>query len=44
MRWRAQIFFGNEGAASGEKVVKSGCLKKRLQWRAPIFCRNEGEI
>ena len=23
-----------------EKVVKSGCFEKRLQWRALIFSRN----
>ena len=26
------------------KVVKSGCFDKILQWRAPIFLRNEGGI
>ena len=24
--------------------VKSGCFKKLLRWRAPIFFRNEGRI
>ena len=27
---------------NSENVVKSGCFKKRLRWRAPIFFRNEG--
>ena len=27
-----------------EGVVKSGYLKKRLRWWAPIFSRNEGGI
>ena len=29
---------------NSEKVVKSGYLKKRLRWRAPILFRNEGGI
>ena len=29
---------------NSEKVVKSGCFKKRLRWRVPIFFRNEGGI
>ena len=29
---------------NSEKVVKSGCFKKSLRWRAPIFFRNEGGI
>ena len=29
---------------NSENVVKSGCFKKLLRWRAPIFFRNEGRI
>ena len=29
---------------NSENVVKSGCFEKLLQWRAPIFFRNEGRI
>ena len=29
---------------NNENVVKSGCFKKLLRWRAPIFYRNEGRI
>ena len=29
---------------NSEKVVKSGCFKKSLQWKVPIFFRNEGGI
>ena len=29
---------------NSEKVVKSGCFKKHLRWRVPIFFRNEGGI
>ena len=29
---------------NSEKMVKSGCFKKSLRWRVPIFLRNEGGI
>ena len=29
---------------NSENGVKSGCFKKLLRWRAPIFFRNEGRI
>ena len=29
---------------NNENGVKSGCFEKLLQWRAPIFFRNEGRI
>ena len=25
-------------------MVKCGCFKKLVQWRAQIFCRNEGAV
>ena len=29
---------------NNENGVKSGCFKKLLRWRPPIFFRNEGRI
>ena len=29
---------------NSEKVVKSGCFEKRLQWRTLIFFRDDGGI
>ena len=31
-------------AKNSENGVKSGCFKKFLRWRAPIFFRNQGRI
>ena len=29
---------------NSKNVVKSGCFKKRFQWRTPTFFRNDGDI
>ena len=29
---------------NSENVVKSGCFKKRLRWRAPVFFRTEERL
>ena len=41
---RKLLFEILEGTKNSENMLKNGCFKKVLQWKAPIFFLNEREI